>query len=186
MTEVIQGIVVAVVAASLTAIGFLSRRWLTGARRHERAGLYSTLADLSGKMKQAGVSLDDLDAIEAQLRAKVRHADVAASAAQAPDRYWTQIEMNGRAFAAFQVAEAKMEVELVALSGRLDDEEQHKLDLAQAAWREYRDLHSSFVAGEYEGGSILPLIQASESTILTNERTAQLAAINADRQSRCG
>ncbi|WP_373252886.1 lysozyme inhibitor LprI family protein [Brevundimonas sp.] len=54
----------------------------------------------------------------------------------------------------------------------MDDRQQHELDEAQAAWLEYRDRHSSFVAGEYEGGSILPLIQALGSTILTNERTA--------------
>lgn len=186
MNEVIQGVVVAVVAASLTAIGFLSKRWATGARRQERAGLYATLADLSGKMKAAGISLDDLDAIEAQLRAKVRQADAAISATEEPDRYWSQVEMNGRAFSALQVAEAKMGVELVDLSGRLDDRQQHELDDAQAAWLEYRDRHSSFVAGEYEGGSILPLVHASESTLLTNERTAQVAAINADRRNRCG
>ena len=181
MNEVIQTGAVAVISAASTALGFLVRRHLTKASRHEQAALYSALTDLRAKMTSANVSFADLDAFEAQIRSKVREADMQlASESAEPDRYWTQSEMNLRAYAEYEVENAKLRQAIAELEG-LVGENAHFRE-AQEAWETYRDREAEFAAGVYEGGSIQPLIRATELSVLTRERLARMEATIRDRR----
>ena len=183
MNEVIQTGAVAIIAAVLTALGFVARRHFTKASRHEQAALYSALTDLRTKMASANVSFTDLDAFEAQIRSKVREADMQLATENAePDRYWTQSEMNHRAYAEYEVENAKLLQAMAELGGLIDED--HLCQAAQEAWEIYRDREADFAAGEFEGGSIQPLIRATELSVLTRERVARIEATIKDRRQR--
>lgn len=184
MDEVLKFAVPGLVGAAVTALGFIGRRWMTGAGRHERASLYSNLTDLQSKMKAAGVSFAELDAFEAQLRAKVRETDTTANNASEPSGYWSQAEMNHRAYAALDVEDARLNALLVELGGLVEPAEKDALADAQGAWLVYRDQEAEFAAGEYEGGSIQPLIRASEAASLARERASRIQAFISERRSR--
>ena len=184
MNELLKFLLPVFVGATLTAIGFLMRRRITRAGHHERASLYASLADLQTKMKAAGVTFADLDALEAQLRAKVRETDAVSGVHEEPSTYWTQAEMNRRAYAALEVERAQLAALIAELEGLLDFGEREALRASQAAWVAYRDKEAEFAASEFEGGTIQPLIAASEAASLTRERIGRLQAFVTERRSR--
>ncbi|RYF31221.1 MAG: DUF1311 domain-containing protein [Comamonadaceae bacterium] len=184
MEEIGKLVLAAVIAALVTASGFGLKRLITSAKRQERATLYSSLADLRSKMETAGVSFDDLDRFEAQIRSKARETSVALEAAGEPDSYWTQGEMNHRARVDLELQDAELAVLLAELGGLVGEKRRVELDAAQEAWVRYRDLEAGFAASEYTGGSIMPLIRASEAASLTRERVAHIRAFLDDRKSR--
>jgi uncharacterized protein YecT (DUF1311 family) len=56
----------------------------------------------------------------------------------------------------------------------LDDDEKAQLKNAENAWLKYRDTNCEFVADQYKGGSIRPMIAAICLADVTNNRTAEL------------
>lgn len=93
----------------------------------------------------------------------------------------TQFEMNQCAGKAYRAADASMNQVYRKLVSMLDEEEQAQLKEAQLAWLKYRDMNCEFVADQYKGGSIRPLIQASCLKDLTKNRTTQLKTQIKDR-----
>ena len=184
MPDVVEALGLLVAGAAIAALGFVAKRLFTKASRHEEAALYSGLADLQAKMTAANVSFADLDAFAAQIRSKVREADTKDALGSEPNAFWTQAEMNRRAYAEFDVEEALLSQAITELEGLMGDDPD--LQAAQEAWIEYRDREAHFVAAEYEGGSIQPLIRSSELAALTRERRARVEAMIKDRRSRYG
>lgn len=184
---------------AVPAAGFLLRRALTGARHQERVTLYGGLAEIAAKMKTAGVSQEDVEAVDAYVRGKRQRrtalaklpgaaADAAAaeaalapsSSAEEPEGYWTQAAMNQRAAASYATAIAQLREVLL----ELEHYDGAGLWEAQAAWEAFRDKQAELAAAEFEGGSIVPLIRASEAASLTEERIAWARARLAELKAR--
>jgi len=186
MEEFLSNLVLVFAGAVITSAGFFAQRHFTKAARHEKATLYSLLADLKAKMEDQGVSAQDLDMFAARLAPKFREADSRrfASENSEPNSYWTQGAMNQRGWAEYEVERAKLEQANLELAGLLGDSA--RLEAVQAAWEYYRDAAAEMISSEYNGGSIKPLIQSGEMTSLTKERLARLLAIIAYRRERYG
>jgi len=86
----------------------------------------------------------------------------------------TQFDMNQCAGRAFRAADAAMSQVYRRLVSMLDEEEKPQLKEAQTAWLKYRDTNCEFVADQYKGGSIRPLIQATCLGDMTKRRTTEL------------
>ena len=164
----------------ITGLGFMIKRRITGAKAQERVTLFAGLADISAKMKQHGLSVDDVSAMEAFVSSKRRAGVLLASAsaqtevfreetAVEPEGYWTQAAMNQRADASFRTVDAQLAEALLELEHFSDGEH---LRSAQEAWEHFREQQAEFAASQYAGGSIAPLIAASEAQAVTEQRLA--------------
>jgi uncharacterized protein YecT (DUF1311 family) len=89
--------------------------------------------------------------------------------------------MNQRAGASLQIATAQLEAVLLELEHHVGEEE---LRAVQTTWENFRDQQSNFAADQYKGGSIAPLIRASEAEAITQQRLAWARAELEDRQTR--
>ena len=86
----------------------------------------------------------------------------------------TQAEMNicaGKEYKAADVTLNRVYQQLVAM---LEPEEKSQLKEAQTAWIKYRDAHCDFVADQYKGGSMRPMIHAICLADVTSNRTTEL------------
>jgi uncharacterized protein YecT (DUF1311 family) len=173
----------------LGGIGFLIKRHLSHARHQERATLYSNLADLSVKLRNSGLSLDDLQSLELQIKTTVRQKKAAplprdegptldvGPAGNEPASYYTNAEMIRRANAALGIADAELDAALAELFGMLDESQHHYAQASHDAWLEYRRREAELASSPYEGGSIVPLIEAFEAQAMTEERTRRVRAM---------
>ncbi|PYS25385.1 MAG: hypothetical protein DMF72_01860 [Acidobacteria bacterium] len=86
----------------------------------------------------------------------------------------TQAEMNICAGREYQAADAELNQVYRKLVAMLNDEEKSQLKGAQNAWLKYRDANCEFVADQYKGGSIRPMIDGLCLAGVTRNRTAEL------------
>ena len=86
----------------------------------------------------------------------------------------TQAEMNDCAGRAYKVADATLNQVYGKLIAMLDSEEKAQLKDAQNAWLKYRDANCEFVADQYKGGSMRPMIQGYCLADMTKHRTTEL------------
>ena len=86
----------------------------------------------------------------------------------------SQFEMNQCAGKTYRAADATMNQVYRDLLSMLNEPEKLQLKEAQLAWLKYRDANCEFVADEYKGGSIRPLILASCLADMTKRRTTEL------------
>lgn len=102
--------------------------------------------------------------------------------------YMTQTEMNAEAGRRADVAEKQMERAVVALerSGWMNEAQSAALRDTQQRWQEYAQSQAAFVAAEYEGGSMAPLIYTSELEFATVRRTGELSRMLEEMRERYG
>lgn len=93
----------------------------------------------------------------------------------------TQTEMNICAGKAYEAADAVLNQVYQKLRAMLDEGEKTQLKEAQTAWLAYRDRNCEFVADQYKGGTIRPMIYAGCLTDVTKNRTNELKAQIKDR-----
>ena len=86
----------------------------------------------------------------------------------------SQAEMNMCAGKAYEAADAALNTTYKKLSALLDDEEKAQLKEAENAWIKYRDLNCEFVADQYKGGSMRPMIHGYCLADVTKNRTTEL------------
>ena len=86
----------------------------------------------------------------------------------------TQMEMNACAARGRDAADAELNLAWRDLRGRVSERTGAALLKAQRAWIAYRDLACEAEAGQYEDGSIAPLIRATCLERLTRARTRDL------------
>jgi len=86
----------------------------------------------------------------------------------------TQIEMTQCAADAFKAADKVLNQVYQNLVAKLDDEEKAQLKEAQTAWLKYRDTNCDFVADQYKGGTMRPMIYAGCLADVTKKRTSEL------------
>jgi uncharacterized protein YecT (DUF1311 family) len=88
----------------------------------------------------------------------------------------TQAEMTICWGNQYKAADAKLNQVYRQFIAKLDDEEKTQLKNAQTAWLKYRDTNCDFVADQYKGGTMRPMIAAICLTDVTDSRTKELTA----------
>ena len=86
----------------------------------------------------------------------------------------TQTEMTQCAADAYKAADKVLNQVYQNLVAKLDDEEKAQLKEAQTAWLKYRDTNCDFVADQYKGGTMRPMIYAGCLADVTKNRTSEL------------
>jgi uncharacterized protein YecT (DUF1311 family) len=86
----------------------------------------------------------------------------------------TQAEMNICWGNQYKAADAQLNKTYQKLVARLDAEEKAQLRNVEATWLKYRDANCEFVADQYKGGSIRPMIYAMCMADMTTNRTTEL------------
>ena len=94
----------------------------------------------------------------------------------------TQADMNICWGNEYKKADAALNKTYQELAAMLEDEEKAQLKAAENAWLKYRDANCEFVADQYKGGSIRPMIAAICLADVTNNRTTELKNQIKDRK----
>lgn len=94
----------------------------------------------------------------------------------------TQTDMNICWGNEYKKADAALNKTYQELAAMLDAEEKAQLKTAEAAWLKYRDTNCDFVADQYKGGTIRPMIAAICLADVTNNRTTELKNQIKDRK----
>ena len=95
----------------------------------------------------------------------------------------TQAEMNICAGKEYKAADATLNRVYQQLVAMLEPEEKSQLKEAQTAWIKYRDANCEFVADQYKGGSIRPMIYGLCLADVTRNRTSELKDQIKDRSN---
>lgn len=100
--------------------------------------------------------------------------------------YMTQTDMNMEAGRRADVARQHMERAIVALdrSGWMNESQTEALKATQDRWEKYAQSQATFAAAEFEGGSMAPLIFASELESATVSRTGELKRMLEEMRER--
>jgi uncharacterized protein YecT (DUF1311 family) len=94
----------------------------------------------------------------------------------------SQAELNICWGKEYKAADARLNKVYGQFASKLNDEEKVQLKNAQLAWLKYRDANCDFVADEYKGGSMRPMIAAICLADVTNNRTTELKAQMKERE----
>lgn len=86
----------------------------------------------------------------------------------------SQPEMTQCARKEYQKADTELNKAYSQLLAILDDDEKLQLKEVQNNWIKYRDSNCSFVADQFKGGTMRPMVYAFCLADLTSERTAHL------------
>ena len=81
----------------------------------------------------------------------------------------------------YKKADAALNKTYQQLAAMLDNEQKTQLKNAETAWLKYRDANCEFVADQYKGGSMRPMIAAICLADVTNNRTTELKSQIKDR-----
>jgi uncharacterized protein YecT (DUF1311 family) len=95
----------------------------------------------------------------------------------------TQAEMNICAGKEYKTADAALNQTYQKLVAMLESEDKAQLKEVQIAWIKYRDTNCEFVANQYKGGSIRPMILGLCLADVTRNRTAELRTQTKDRSN---
>jgi uncharacterized protein YecT (DUF1311 family) len=95
----------------------------------------------------------------------------------------TQAAMNICAGQEYKTADAALNRVYQQLVAKLAAEEKVQLKDVQTAWLKYRDTNCEFVADQYKGGSIRPMIHGLCLADVTRNRTSELKAQIKDRSN---
>jgi uncharacterized protein YecT (DUF1311 family) len=94
----------------------------------------------------------------------------------------SQAEMNMCWGKEYKAADAKMNKTYQDFMSKLDESEKMQLKNAQLAWLKYRDANCDFVADQYKGGTMRPMIAAICLADVTNARVNELKSQLKDRE----
>ena len=166
-----------------TAIWFFWRRKVEQKPVFENIQKAEKLLSLRKELDKTNYTIKDLRSLEDALMGRAEAAkELGASFEKQAeeirriefDSAMTQTEMNIVAAQAYERAERKLETIIAELKEYFSPEEIARLDETTEAWRNYQRKHAEFLASQYEGGSIQPLIYASALESLTIARIVEL------------
>jgi len=171
---------------------FVLKRRMTGAPKHEQAAYFNSVADLAGKLRAHGMTIEDVQDLEALMRNPAIAASPAANEAveamvedaDEPQAFQSNAAMRARASAAFEVAEAKLMQALMDLRLLIDIEENVALNAVQSAWAEYRKELTLFASLEFGSGTHAPLAGTLARLAETERRAAEVRAQVKERGTR--
>ena len=86
----------------------------------------------------------------------------------------TQADMNICCGNQYKSADTQLNKTYQQLAALLEADEKAQLKNAETAWIKYRDANCDFVADQYKGGTIRPMIYAICLADVTNNRTTEL------------
>jgi len=86
----------------------------------------------------------------------------------------SQAEMNICWGKEYKAADAQLNKTYQDFMSKLDESEKIQLKSAQFAWLKYRDANCDFVADQYKGGTMRPMIAAICLADVTNARVNEL------------
>ena len=81
----------------------------------------------------------------------------------------------------YKAADATLNQVYRQLVAKLDDEEKAQLKEVETAWLKYRDANCDFVADQYKGGTMRPMVYAICLGDMTRNRTTELRSQIKDR-----
>ena len=93
----------------------------------------------------------------------------------------SQAEMTQCAGKEYKAADAELNQVYQKLVAMLDDDEKAQLKTAQTAWLKYRDSNCEFVADQFKGGTMRPMVYAFCLADVTKNRTTELRTQIKDR-----
>jgi uncharacterized protein YecT (DUF1311 family) len=94
----------------------------------------------------------------------------------------SQAEMNMCWGKEYKAADTRLNEAFRQFMTKLNDEEKAQLKKAQLAWITYRDANCDFVADQYKGGTMRPMIAAMCLADVTNARVNELQSQIKDRE----
>jgi len=94
----------------------------------------------------------------------------------------SQAEMNMCWGKEYKAADAKLNKTYQDFMSKLEESEKVQLKNAQLAWLKYRDANCEFVADQYKGGTMRPMILAICLADVTNARVNELKSQIKDRE----
>lgn len=94
----------------------------------------------------------------------------------------SQAEMNMCWGKEYKAADAKLNNTYQEFMSKVDQSEKVQLKNAQLAWLKYRDANCEFVADQYKGGTMRPMIAAMCLADVTNARVNELKSQIKDRE----
>jgi hypothetical protein len=177
------GIVVAI-------IGYFLKRWWEGQSLSERIRKFTDLVRLHNELSGANISEQALSELRKDIfaRNKWRRSDeedvlnkigvalrekIKTEGSDNPELK-TQSEMNQYAFHLADLAEREMSYLANALKDKLDNDELKQFEKVQSYWKTFADQQAEFESLVAAGGTLQPLLRASEYRDLAIERAAKL------------
>jgi uncharacterized protein YecT (DUF1311 family) len=86
----------------------------------------------------------------------------------------SQAEMNNCWGNEYKKADVQLNQTYQQLAAMLEEDDKTELKAAENAWIKYRDAHCDFVADQYKGGTMRPMIHAICLADVTSNRTTEL------------
>ncbi|MCH9806714.1 MAG: DUF1311 domain-containing protein [Alphaproteobacteria bacterium] len=167
--------------AALAAAGFLLKRCFEDAGGRERREKLASLAALKREMDDADLSIDDLLALDEDIRKRRQnHRNIedevqdAISSHRVVSARDTQGGMNSLAAADLEVARSMLKKAVVELELVCEGTDRERFEEAQQAWEQYAEAEARHRASSFEGGTIYPTIYLPELERLTVSRIADI------------
>lgn len=177
-------ILIPVAIVLLAAAGFLVRHYFFGGSLVQKATVSHTATQMLSLMKQNGIDVKDIKAVEAYFKGKPSDSlDLAELIvddqkgelfSDLPSRYQVSAYLGAKADAALNVAEAMLNETELTLSILLSEKENDALNEAQEAFRKYRSAQSEFASSIVSGGSLETTFYLMEAIRLTKLRNDEL------------
>ena len=176
-------------------LGFVLTRWWTGSKKQDRAAYLNTVADFAAKMRNNGMTIDDVRHFEGVMQdpsvaASPSVAGVVAQLAlekgQEPSAFQSNMAMKVRAGSAYGVAEAQLDQALMDLRLLIGEHEWEHIEGAQKHWRAYRSALEDAALREFENGTHATLAMTMTGLAETERRAAEVRAQVEERSKRDG
>ncbi len=177
-----EGILLALFTTALAGAGYLFKRIIERRPQIEELEYQERLLKLKESLsKNEGVTPEvkrltqqALSSSDDSKKSNVRfHKDLE----ERLNKATTQSEMNEVAMEAARRARESLDDLEERIVDVLDSDRKGNFREALKAWRVYAECQANFIASEYHGGSILPLIAYTEMYHLAEQRYEQLQAI---------
>jgi uncharacterized protein YecT (DUF1311 family) len=169
-------------SAGVGSVGYLLTRRIERKPDKDRLELRSMILDLHTRLKAQGMTVTELDELGTALTERRKatrkiedevDAELAVRLAYEPRPEDTQAGMN-------QIAAADLKISRAMLAKLLTELEMYSegesLKHAQKSWEAYAEAEARHRSSLYEGGTVYPLMYASELQSLIVSRIAELRA----------
>ncbi|MCJ7421470.1 lysozyme inhibitor LprI family protein [Sphingomicrobium astaxanthinifaciens] len=87
---------------------------------------------------------------------------------------WPQLALNEKSKKNYELLEIYFDNELRQWSEFLTADDQACFDIAINSWQAYREAEATFAAGQYEGGTIAPMVYWLKAAELTKSKLESL------------
>jgi uncharacterized protein YecT (DUF1311 family) len=164
-------------------VGYIAKRTIEKKKNTDALDFKKKALDLHKLLQAEGLTLDDLHQIEQSMtqRKSSKRAiednvttQVTIMSTKTPLPGETQSDMNRLRFADVDIAESLMQKALLEAEMHCNELEACKLRAAQDAWKAYSVAEAEFRSQSFEGGTMYPLMYASELEGMTIARIAEL------------